>query len=132
MTLLRSGAYTLLASAVQVVCGILVVAVVARTLGPTGKGAYDLYWTTANMAVMLLGLSLPAGVTYTVARGAEVGSLRPRLVLFALGTAAATIIALYLAELTPRMKAVLPGDGFVLLTTGLAAGALAAMNLFRA
>jgi O-antigen/teichoic acid export membrane protein len=133
MSLLRSGAYTLMASLVQVVCGVITVAVVARTLGPAGKGAYDVYWTTANMAVMVLGLSLPAGVTYTVARGsADVRTLLPRLIAFALAITLVTILVLHLIELSAEARAVLPRDRLVLLMTGVAAGAIAGMNLFRA
>src|SRR5690606_12604212 len=43
--------------------------VLARALGPSGKGAYDLVLATATLLATLFGLSLPTGVTYIVARG---------------------------------------------------------------
>lgn len=43
--------------------------VIARALGPSEKGAYDLVLATATLLATLLGLSLPTGITYVVARG---------------------------------------------------------------
>lgn len=42
---------------------------IARTIGPAGKGNFDLIVATATLLGMALGLSLPSGVTYVVARG---------------------------------------------------------------
>lgn len=43
--------------------------VIARSLGPSEKGSYDLILATAALLATFLGLSLPTGVTYVVARG---------------------------------------------------------------
>lgn len=43
--------------------------ILARALGPSDKGAYDLVLATAALLATLLGLSLPAGITYVIARG---------------------------------------------------------------
>jgi O-antigen/teichoic acid export membrane protein len=42
---------------------------IARTIGPAGKGSFDLIVATSTLLLTALGLSLPAGVTYEVARG---------------------------------------------------------------
>ena len=42
---------------------------IARTIGPAGKGAFDLIIATSTLLLTALGLSLPTGITYEVARG---------------------------------------------------------------
>jgi len=57
---------------------------IARTIGPGGKGVFDLIVATAGLLVMVLGFSLPTGVTYVVARNkGDVSSLALRLALVA-------------------------------------------------
>ncbi len=43
--------------------------VVARELGPSYKGTYDLAVASAGLLALVLGLALPAGITFSVARG---------------------------------------------------------------
>jgi O-antigen/teichoic acid export membrane protein len=64
--------------------GIASSVLIARTIGPTGKGSFDLIIATSTLLLTLLGLSLPAGVTYEVARGdADIRKLALRLMLLA-------------------------------------------------
>jgi O-antigen/teichoic acid export membrane protein len=49
--------------------GIATSVLIARSVGPTGKGSFDLIIATAALLVMVLSLSLPPGITYVVAQG---------------------------------------------------------------
>src|SRR6185369_15623939 len=80
--------HTLGTNLVLIPIGIASSVLIARTIGPAGKGAFDLIIATATLLLMVLGLSLPAGVTYEVARGdANIPSLARRLVLLAFALA---------------------------------------------
>ena len=57
------------ASLVLLPLGIASSVLIARAVGPAGKGSFDLIVATAALLVMLLSLSLPAGVIYAVAQG---------------------------------------------------------------
>src|SRR5215207_3098909 len=82
--------HTLGTSIILIPIGIASSVLIARTIGPGGKGTFDLIIATATLLLTTLGLSLPSGVTYEVARGdANIRSLARRLVLIA---AAQTLI----------------------------------------
>src|SRR5215218_2931488 len=49
--------------------GIATSVLIARSIGPTGKGSFDLIIATAALLAMVLSLSLPPGITYVVAQG---------------------------------------------------------------
>jgi O-antigen/teichoic acid export membrane protein len=49
--------------------GIATSAIIARSVGPTGKGTLDLIVATSALLAMFLSLSLPQGITYVVAQG---------------------------------------------------------------
>src|SRR5919109_918820 len=49
--------------------GIATSVLIARSVGPTGKGSFDLIIATAALLGMVLSLSLPPGITYVVAQG---------------------------------------------------------------
>ncbi len=49
--------------------GIATSVLIARTVGPAGKGTLDLIIASAALLTMLLSLSLPPGITYVVAQG---------------------------------------------------------------
>lgn len=68
-TLLRSGSQTFASSLVGVVFGFATSVILARWLGPAGKGQVDLAMATTSLLVLLLGLSAPGGITYVIARG---------------------------------------------------------------
>lgn len=57
------------ASLVLLPLGIASSVLIARAVGPAGKGSFDLIVATAALLAMILSLSLPAGVTYAVAQG---------------------------------------------------------------
>lgn len=48
--------------------GIATSVLIARSVGPTGKGTLDLIVATSALLAMVLGLSLPQGITYVVAQ----------------------------------------------------------------
>jgi O-antigen/teichoic acid export membrane protein len=92
--------------------GIASSVLIARAIGPTGKGAFDLIIATSTLLLTALGLSLPAGVTYEVARGGvNTRALAMRLVLIA--AAQAMICAGVLLALIGFGKAgyFLPAEG---------------------
>ena len=79
-TLWRSGIHTLATSAASVLISLAASILVARSLGPTAKGGYDLMLASGALASLLLGFSLAFGATYTVARRiSEPGALMRRL-----------------------------------------------------
>ena len=82
--------HTLGTNVLLIPIGIASSVLIARTIGPTGKGSFDLIIATSTLLLTFLGLSLPAGVTYEVARGdANIRSLAFRLLLL---TVAQTLI----------------------------------------
>jgi O-antigen/teichoic acid export membrane protein len=84
-SLWRSGLHTLGTSLASIPLAIATSIVVARALGPAGKGSYELILATAALLGMVLGFSLSSGVTYVVARGnAKLGALALQLAWFAL------------------------------------------------
>ena len=62
-------AHTSGASILQVVLAVLTTSLLARALGPAGKGRYDICLATAQLFYTCLAFSLPAGITYIVASG---------------------------------------------------------------
>ena len=77
-SLLHAGAPTFAASLLSLGAGLATTVLVARALGPGGKGEYDLAMTTAALGQMALGLSLPVGVTYVIARNAAASGVLVR------------------------------------------------------
>lgn len=104
--------HTLGTNVLLIPIGIASSVLIARTIGPTGKGSFDLIIATSTLLLTFLGLSLPAGVTYEVARGdTNIRKLVLRLVLLA--GAQALICAALLAALVGFGKAsyFLPSEG---------------------
>jgi O-antigen/teichoic acid export membrane protein len=107
--LARTVLHTLGTSALSAPMALLGMVVVARVLGPTGKGAYDLLIATGNLTAILLGFSLPAGITYVVARGRTGMRRLPRTlgsVLLGQGIAAALVLGA--VSLSPVRNAFFP------------------------
>ena len=69
LDLARSAAALTITTFAGIALVFLTSVVVSRALGPEGKGVYDLMVATASLGGLALGLSLPAGITYAVARG---------------------------------------------------------------
>lgn len=67
--LVNASTHAFAASLVGVGVGLATSIVVSRALGPQEKGVYDLVLSTAMLLALVLGLSLPSGITFSVARG---------------------------------------------------------------
>ena len=90
MSRLPQTVHTLGTNLILIPIGIASSVLIARTIGPAGKGAFDLIFATSTLLLMVLAFSLPSGVTYEVARGdANIPSLARRLVLLATAQAIA-------------------------------------------
>jgi stage V sporulation protein B len=82
---------------------------IARTVGPAGKGAFDLILATAGLLTMILGFSLAPGVTYVVAKGnSNLRSLTSRLLTVAAGQTAVALLILALVANTRYSANFLP------------------------
>ncbi len=107
----RSGIHALGTSVAGILLAFVNSVVIARALGPAGKGSYDLALTTAALLGIVLGFSLPVGTTYVVARGrANLRALVWQLVgmAFLLGILATAI--LYVLQNTNSAKYLVPAD----------------------
>jgi len=82
---------------------------IARTVGPEGKGALDLILATAGLLTMVLAFSLPPGVTYVVAKGkTNIRALTFRLLGVALAQTVTTLLILVLVANTKYSEKFLP------------------------
>ena len=92
--------------------GIATSVLIARSVGPTGKGSFDLIIATAALLVMVLSLSLPPGITYVVAQG-KVSSnvLASHLVLVSILQALLALVIVSLLRVTGYSQIFLPDWG---------------------
>ena len=92
--------------------GIATSVLIARSVGPTGKGSFDLIIATAALLAMVLGLSLPPGITYVVAQG-KVSSnvLASQLVFVSILQAVLALVLVTLLQLTGYSHIFLPDWG---------------------
>jgi O-antigen/teichoic acid export membrane protein len=67
-SILSTGLATLLAGVGGTALNFVANVALARGLGPSEKGTYDLMIATGQLLTLVVGLSLPAGITYVVAR----------------------------------------------------------------
>ena len=67
-SLTRSSVHAFASSVCVVLVALAISVVIARALGAQGKGNYDLAFSTATILTLFLGLSLPTGITYSIAR----------------------------------------------------------------
>src|SRR5689334_2889390 len=90
---------------------------IARTVGPEGKGALDLILATAGLLTMVLAFSLPPGVTYVVAKGnTNIRALTFRLLGVAVAQTVITVLVLVLVANTKySAKFLPPGVGWWLI-----------------
>jgi O-antigen/teichoic acid export membrane protein len=104
--------HTLGTNVILIPIGIASSILIARTIGPAGKGSFDLILATSTLLMTALGLSLPAGVTYEVARGdTKISSLSVTLVLIAVAQALICCGILLLLVGVGRSGYVLPDQG---------------------
>ncbi len=128
----RAIAYTTWLAASAVVVQFAVSLVLARNLGPSGKGQVDITVATVNLAVLTLALGLPSGVTYIVAKGASQRHLLLGAVGVSLGAALLALVTLWVTSATRLADAFLPAGSqspFVLM--GIGVGVLALVTLTR-
>lgn len=92
--------------------GIATSVLIARSIGPTGKGSFDLIIATAALLAMVLSLSLPPGITYVVAQG-KVSSrvLALQLAFVAILQALLALVIVSLLQLTGYSRIFLPDWG---------------------
>lgn len=103
-----SGAHTFGANVIMLAVGFLTSIVLARAAGPEGKGGYDLSLATAGLLVAVVGLALPSGLAYVVARGAQgARPLLSRLSAMAVAQGAGAAVLLLAVSATPLAPAFL-------------------------
>ena len=109
--------------------------IAARALGPSAKGSYDLLVASGTLGALVLGFSLPTGVTYVVSRS---NALAPRIPWVSLATAgaAAAGVALLVGIFSEPLAAVgiLPAGAWadVAAPVAILAGATLYLALTRA
>lgn len=82
---------------------------IARTVGPSGKGALDLIVASSALLVMFLSLSLPPGITYVVAQqGVRVGVLASQLLGIALVQGSLAFLVLWALRVTGHAAFLVP------------------------
>ena len=92
--------------------GIATSVLIARSVGPAGKGSLDLIIATAALLAMVLSLSLPQGVTFIVAQGKVATSvIASQLVLVSILQAIIALIVLLLLTFTDYFHLFLPNWG---------------------
>ena len=92
--------------------GIATSVLIARTVGPTGKGTLDLIIATAALLAMALSISLPQGVTFVVAQGKVAANvIASHLILISLLQALVALLVLVLLRFTNYFHLFLPNWG---------------------
>jgi O-antigen/teichoic acid export membrane protein len=92
--------------------GIATSILIARTIGPTGKGSLDLIIATSALLAMVLSFSLPQGVTFVVAQGkAEANVLASHLFFVSLLQALVALLILIVLRFTGYFELFLPNWG---------------------
>jgi len=107
----RSGIHAFFTSIIAIAFAVATNILVARALGSTGKGSYDLALATAALLAIALGFSLPVGITYVVARGRA--NLRPlawQLTGIAILIGILATIILYVLRHTNLAASLIPSD----------------------
>lgn len=92
--------------------GIATSVLIARSVGPTGKGSFDLIVATCALLGMVLSVSLPLGITFVVAQGkVAVNALASQLIFVSLIQAVVAFIVLSLLRFTDYFERFLPNWG---------------------
>ena len=92
--------------------GIATSVLIARTVGPTGKGSLDLIIATAALLAMALSVSLPQGVTFVVAQGKVAANvIASQLIFVSLLQAFVALLVLILLRFTAYYQLFLPNWG---------------------
>lgn len=130
--LARDGIGAVAVSALSFPLSVAVTVLIARTLGPAGKGVVDVAIGSVTAAAIALNLSLPAGISYATARA---GGVDRRLAATAMATCAAAALIAAIAAAT--WFALAPpvagwGPGWAAIGAGLGVGLLTAHASLRA
>ncbi|MBA2253919.1 MAG: hypothetical protein H0W07_02230, partial [Chloroflexi bacterium] len=105
----RTGSHTFAFSIASVAVTMLMTVAVSRVLGPGGKGGYDLVVATVGLFGVVIGLSLPAGVIFAIARGlAAPRSLAVALILIGAAQGAVAGVVTAALRMTPVGRAIVP------------------------
>lgn len=122
-TLRRQSVHALFSTAISTGLGLALSLLVARSLGPAGKGVLDLASATVALFALVLGGSLNAAVTHLLAqRGARPVGLIGQLAWWAAGSGLLTAVCLTASPVLASQAGLLPvGDhgfwiGFVALS----------------
>lgn len=92
--------------------GIATSVLIARTVGPTGKGSLDLIIATAALLAMTLSMSLPQGVTFVVAQGKVAANvIASQLIFVSMLQAGVALVLLVLLSFTSYFQLFLPNWG---------------------
>lgn len=92
--------------------GIATSVLIARSVGPAGKGSLDLIVATSALLGMVLSVSLPQGTTFVVAQGKIAANvLASQLVVVSLLQALVALIVLSLLRFTTYFEMFLPDWG---------------------
>lgn len=92
--------------------GIITSVLIARSVGPAGKGTLDLIIATSALLAMVLSLSLPQGVTFVVAQGKVAANvLASQLVFVSVAQALIALVVLSLVRFTVYFQTFLPNWG---------------------
>ena len=93
--------------------GIATSILIARTVGPAGKGSLDLIIATAALLGMVLSVSLPQGVTFVIAQGkAAANVIASHLVVVSILQALVALLALSILRFTDHFETFLPNWGW--------------------
>ena len=96
--------------------GIATSVLIARTVGPTGKGSLDLIIATAALLAMALSMSLPQGVTFVVAQGKVAANvIASQLIFVSMLQACVALVLLVLLSFTSYFQLFLPNWGLWIL-----------------
>src|SRR5688500_13040433 len=93
--------------------GIATSVLIARTVGPAGKGSLDLIIATAALLGMVLSVSLPQGVTFVIAQGKVAANvIASHLVVVSILQALVALLALSILLFTNHFETFLPNWGW--------------------
>jgi O-antigen/teichoic acid export membrane protein len=111
-SLLKDSLYSFGTNVASIPLSFVITVLLARTLGPGGKGGYDLFVATGGLLMMVFGFSLPSGIIYVVALSSV--SLRAMirwLFLMALAQGLLVLSLLSIAERSEFIWKFLPQSG---------------------
>jgi O-antigen/teichoic acid export membrane protein len=92
--------------------GIATSVLIARTVGPAGKGTLDLIIATSALLAMVLSVSLPQGVTFVVAQGKVAANvIASQLLLVSIVQAMVALLAVTVLRFTNYFETFLPNWG---------------------